>query len=59
MDMKRDYYEDIQLCRSWTVRVATILLLALLAAIPFLVGNYTLYILNYSFALFVFWTVRW
>ncbi len=46
MDMKRDYYEDIQLCRSWTVGVATILLLVFLAAIPFFVGNYTLYILN-------------
>jgi branched-chain amino acid transport system permease protein len=46
MDMKRDYYEDIQLCRSNTVLVGTILLLAFLVALPFVVGNYTLYIIN-------------
>jgi branched-chain amino acid transport system permease protein len=46
MDMKRDYYEDIQLCKTKTVLVATILFLAILALLPFLVGNYTLYLLN-------------
>jgi branched-chain amino acid transport system permease protein len=46
MDMKRDYYEDIQLFRTKTVLVATLLFLAALAALPFWVGDYTLYIVN-------------
>lgn len=46
MDMKRDYYEDIQLFRTKTVLVATLLFLAALAALPFLVGDYTLYMVN-------------
>ncbi len=46
MDMKRDYYEDIELFESKTVLVATLLFLAALAALPFYVGDYTLYILS-------------
>ena len=46
MDMKRDYYEDIQLCRSKTVLVATILLLVSLVILPFFLGEYSLYIIN-------------
>jgi len=46
MDMKRDYYEDIQLCRTRTVRVATILFVVGLAVVPFVAGNYALYVLN-------------
>lgn len=46
MDMKRDYYEDIQLCKSKTVFGGTILLLVSLLLIPFLVGDYSLYIIN-------------
>jgi len=45
MDMKREYYEDIQLFKSKTVLVATILFLGSLAVLPFFVGNYALYIL--------------
>ena len=46
MDMKRDYYEDIELFKTNTTLVLTILLLAVLIALPFLVGDYTLYLLN-------------
>ena len=46
MDMKRDYYEDIELFTSKTVLGATMLLFACLAALPFVVGDYTLYIVN-------------
>jgi branched-chain amino acid transport system permease protein len=46
MDMKRDYYEDIRLCRTKTVLIATVLFMAGLVVLPFLVGDYTLYLLN-------------
>jgi len=46
MDMKRDYYEDVQLFKTNTALGLTILLLAALAALPFLVGDYALYVLN-------------
>jgi branched-chain amino acid transport system permease protein len=46
MDMKRDYYEDIQLFRTKTVLVASILFLACLVGLPVVVGDYTLYIIN-------------
>lgn len=46
MDMKRDYYEDIQLMRTKTVAVGTVLLLGVLLAVPFLVGGYTLYVIT-------------
>ena len=46
MDMKRDYYEDIQLCRTNTVLAGTIVLLTSLVVLPFLVGNYSLYVIN-------------
>lgn len=46
MDMKRDYYEDIQLCTTNAVLVGTIFLLAALAAVPFVVGGYTLYVVT-------------
>ncbi len=46
MDMKRDYYEDIQLFESKTVLVATLLFLAVLAALPFLLNDYTLFIVQ-------------
>lgn len=46
MDMKRDYYEDIQLIRTRTVLVGTILLLGALLAAPYLVGGYTLYVIT-------------
>lgn len=46
MDMKRDYYEDVELFRSKTVLAATILFLGALVAFPFFVGGYTLYVVN-------------
>jgi branched-chain amino acid transport system permease protein len=46
MDMKRDYYEDIQLCKTNTVLVATMSLLLSLVAIPYMVGDYALYVIN-------------
>lgn len=46
MDMKRDYYDDVRLFRTRTVLVATLVLLACLAAVPFCVGEYTLYLFN-------------
>jgi branched-chain amino acid transport system permease protein len=46
MDMKRDYYEDVQLFKTATSLILTVLLLASLSVLPFLVGDYTLYVLN-------------
>jgi branched-chain amino acid transport system permease protein len=46
MDMKRDYYEDIQLFRTRTILAATLVFMACLVALPFVVGEYTLYIVN-------------
>ncbi len=46
MDMKRDYYEDIQLFKTKTVLAGTVLLLAALALLPCVAGNYTLYIVT-------------
>lgn len=46
MDMKRDHYEDFQLFKSRTVLVSTLLFLAFLALLPFLVGEYALYVIN-------------
>ena len=46
MDMKRHYYEDVQLFKTNTALVLTVLFLAALASIPFLVGDYALYVLN-------------
>ena len=46
MDMKRDYYEDVQLFKTNTTLALAVLLLAVLIALPFLVGGYALYVLN-------------
>ena len=47
MDMKRDYYEDVQLFSSGVVLFWFLLLLAFLAILPFLVKNYYIYMANY------------
>ncbi|MFH1243142.1 MAG: branched-chain amino acid ABC transporter permease [Pseudomonadota bacterium] len=47
MDMKRDYYEDIQLLDSGVLWFWFIMLLASLAILPFLVPNYYIYMVNY------------
>jgi branched-chain amino acid transport system permease protein len=47
MDMKRDYYEDVQLFSSRVTRFWFILLLLFLAAFPFLFKNYYVYVANY------------
>jgi len=41
-----DYYEDIQLCMTNSVLAGTILLPVSLVALPFVVGDYTLYLQN-------------
>jgi branched-chain amino acid transport system permease protein len=46
MDMKRHYYEDVQLFKTNTALVLTVVFLAALTSIPFLVGDYALYVLN-------------
>ncbi|MFH0823774.1 MAG: branched-chain amino acid ABC transporter permease, partial [Pseudomonadota bacterium] len=46
MDMKRDYYEDIELFKSKSALIGTVLLLVVLLALPFLVGDYALYIVT-------------
>lgn len=46
MDMKRDYYEDIELFSSASVTAASLLLFAVLIAVPFVIGEYGLYVLN-------------
>jgi branched-chain amino acid transport system permease protein len=46
MDMKRNYYEDVQVFKTNTVLVLTLIFLGVLTSIPFLVGGYTLYVIN-------------
>lgn len=46
MDMKRGYYEDIELCRTKTSLFGVISLIALLILAPFFLGDYTLYLIN-------------
>lgn len=46
MDMKRHYYEDVQLFKTNTALALTVIFLAALASLPFLVGDYALYVLN-------------
>jgi branched-chain amino acid transport system permease protein len=47
MDMKRDYYEDVQLFSSGVVVFWFCVLLISLAAFPFVVKNYYIYMANY------------
>ena len=47
MDMKRDYYEDVQLFSSGVVVCWFLLLMAFLAVFPFLFKNYYIYVANY------------
>lgn len=47
MDMKRDYYEDVQLFSSRVVAFWFILLILFLALFPFLFKNYYVYLANY------------
>jgi branched-chain amino acid transport system permease protein len=46
MDMKREYYEDIRLFKTWTALTAAVAFLLLLAALPFVAGKYTVHIVN-------------
>ena len=47
MDMKRDYYEDIQLLDSKILWFWFIMLIASLVTLPFLLPNYHIYMINY------------
>jgi branched-chain amino acid transport system permease protein len=47
MDIKRDYYEDVQLLTSPVVAFWFIVLLAALYTFPFFVENYYIYVANY------------
>ncbi len=47
MDMKRDYYEDVQFFRSGVTLFWFIILIAFLALFPFLFKNYYVYVANY------------
>ncbi len=47
MDMKRDYYEDIQLLDSKVLWFWFMALIAFLIVLPFLVPNYYVYMANY------------
>ncbi|MCX5879192.1 MAG: branched-chain amino acid ABC transporter permease [Deltaproteobacteria bacterium] len=47
MDMKRDYYEDVQFFRSGVTLFWFIVLIAFLALFPFLFKNYYVYVANY------------
>ena len=47
MDMKRDYYEDVQLFSSGVVIFWFCILIVFLAAFPFLAKNYYVYVANY------------
>src|SRR5450759_4599101 len=46
MDMKRDYYEDIQLFQSGVVLFWTVVLLLVLFTLPLVVPNYYVYLFN-------------
>ncbi|MEW5722136.1 MAG: branched-chain amino acid ABC transporter permease [Thermodesulfobacteriota bacterium] len=46
MDMKRDYYEDVQMFPSWVESFWFVVLLVLLALFPLFGGNYYCYLLN-------------
>ena len=46
MDIKRDYYEDIQLFQSGVVLAWTVVLLLVLFTIPLFTPNYYVYLLN-------------
>ena len=46
MDMKRDYYEDIQLFQSGVVLFWTVALLVVLFTLPLVVPNYYVYLFN-------------
>jgi branched-chain amino acid transport system permease protein len=47
MDMKRDYYEDVQLFSSGVVAFWFCVLIVFLAVFPFLAKNYYIYVANY------------
>jgi branched-chain amino acid transport system permease protein len=47
MDMKRNYYEDVQLFTSGVVMFWFLVLMAFLACFPFLFKNYYVYMANY------------
>lgn len=47
MDMKRDYYEDVQLCTSGVVVFWLAALLIGLAVFPFFATSYTIYMANF------------
>jgi branched-chain amino acid transport system permease protein len=47
MDMKRDYYEDIQFLKETSAKIWFSLLLLSLVIFPFVAPNYWLYLVNY------------
>jgi branched-chain amino acid transport system permease protein len=47
MDMKRDYYEDIELLTSGAVKFWFAVMIVFLAAFPFIFKNYYVYVANY------------
>jgi branched-chain amino acid transport system permease protein len=47
MDMKRDYYEDIELLTSGAVKFWFAVMIIFLAAFPFIFKNYYVYVANY------------
>jgi branched-chain amino acid transport system permease protein len=47
MDMKRDYYEDIELFGSGVVIFWFVVLMAFLAIVPFIFKNYYVYVANF------------
>ncbi len=47
MDMKRDYYEDIQLLDSKVIWFWFLMLIASLIILPFLIPDYSIYMANY------------
>ena len=47
MDMKRDYYEDVQIFTSGTIVFWLGALMLLLTLFPFIAKNYYIYVANY------------
>ncbi len=46
MDMKRDYYEDVELFKSGTILVWSVILLIFLFTLPIYLPSYNVYLLN-------------
>ena len=47
MDMKRDYYEDVQFLKDHVQKFWFVVLILALAVLPLFIQNYTVYVVNF------------